>query len=571
MASTNKKITYKDKPWLKFYDKETKASLKYENITLPEYLNISSGKFPDRIALNFQGYSITFKELNKMVNSFAACLLGFGIGKGDSVAVLLPNLIQCVVAYFAVLRINAIAVMNNPLYSDRELEYQFNNSGSKALITIDLLGNRMIDLRPKTKIKQIIIASIGDYLPFPKSLLFPLIAKKRKLAADVKPADNIYKWKELIAKYPAQSLPVIDININSTAMYQYTGGTTGVTKAAILSHRNISKHVQQLGEWFKTLVNNHETMLSALPFFHVFGLATAMNLSIYAGWSNILIPKPQPESLLEAITKFKPTITPLVPTMFIGLLEHPDITKVDLSSIKLCVSGSAPVPVEVIKEFEAKTGAVIVEGFGLTEASPVTHVNPYHGIRKVGSIGLPISDTECRIVDLDKGTKDMPFGETGELLIRGPQVMKSYLKKPEETKYAIRKDGWLFTGDIAKMDEQGYFYIVDRKKDIILSGGYNVYPRDIEEVLFENPKVVEACAIGLPHQKRGEQVKVFIVLKEGQTATEKEIIDYCRGKMAAYKLPTMVEFRKELPKSNVGKVLRKELRTEEFAKINKKV
>ncbi len=567
MAIKNKKLNYQDKPWEKFYDKGIRTKLKYENLSMPEFLDRSVARYPDRIALDFEGYSITYKELNEMVNRMANCLKDFGIGKSDRVAVLLPNMIQCLISYFAILRLNAIVVMNNPLYSDRELEHQFNDSGSIALITLDLLGDRMIDLRSNTKIKHIIIASIGDYLPFPKSKLFPLVSKRKKLAADVKKAEYTYYWKDMIAKY-STDYKSDTINLNSVAMYQYTGGTTGISKAAILTHSNLSKQVQQIAEWFIPFVQSPEISLGALPFFHVFGLTTAMNFPIYCGWTSILIPKPQPDPLLKAIKKNRVTFAAMVPTMYIGMLGHPKIGKTNLTSIKGCFSGSAPLPVEVIKEFEERTDAVIVEGYGLTEASPVTHINPFQGQRKVGSIGLPIPDTECRIVDLKKGEKDMPVGEPGELIIKGPQVMQSYYKQPDETRFSLR-DGWLYTGDIAKMDEEGYFYIVDRKKDIILAGGFNIYPRDVEEVLFENPKIVEACAIGIPHPKRGEQVKVFIVLKAGETATEQEIIDYCKPRLATFKLPTVVEFRKELPKSNVGKVLRKKLRDEENANSKK--
>ncbi|MBN2040256.1 MAG: long-chain fatty acid--CoA ligase [Spirochaetes bacterium] len=567
MATKKVKPKYKDKPWTKFYDKDVDTKLKYENLTMPEFLEETASKYPERMALNFQGYTINFKELNDMVNIMANCLLDFGIKKGDTVAVVLANMIQCVVIYFAILRINAIAVMNNPLYSDRELAHQFNDSGAKVLVTIDLLGNRMVDLRPSTKIKQIIVASIGDYLPFPLNFLFKLVGKKKKLAADVKRADDIFYWKDLIAKYDSSYTPP-KININSPAMYQYTGGTTGISKGAVLSHNNLSKQVQQIASWFKDFVGNHEIMLGALPFFHVFGLTTSMNFAIYSGWSNILVPKPQPGPLLDAIKKYKPTFAPLVPTMYIGILEHPKIDKVDMTSIKGCFSGSAPLPVEVIREFEERTGAVIVEGYGLTEACPVTHINPFKGQRKIGSIGLAVPDTECKIVDIEKGKKEIPVGESGELIIKGPQVMKSYFKNPDETKNTLR-DGWLYTGDIAQMDEEGYFYIVDRKKDMIISGGINIYPRDVEEVLFENPKVSEACALGIPHPKRGEQVKVFIVLKEGEKATEDELIDFCKPRLARYKWPTMVEFRDELPKSNVGKVLKKELRDEELKKLRK--
>ncbi|MGD2030420.1 MAG: long-chain fatty acid--CoA ligase [Desulfobacterales bacterium] len=559
-----KQIKYQDKPWMSSYEKGVPETIEYEEICLPEILERSAVRFPNKMALLFQGYKISFSELNNMVNRFAAVLHDFGIDKGDSVAIVLPNVIPCVVAYYAILKIGSIAVMNNPLYSDRELEYQFNDSDSKLLVTIDLLANRMIDLRPRTKIKQIIYTSIGDYLPFPKNLLFPFVAKKKNLAADVKPADNVYSWKNLPSNTPSR-LPEVELSFDDIAMYQYTGGTTGVSKAVMITHGNLSKQVQQIAAWFSRF-NSNEIMLGALPFFHVFGLTTAMNLAIFKGWGDILVPKPQPDALLEAIRKFKPSFAPLVPTMYIGMLHNPAIDKTDLTSIKGCFSGSSALPLETIRDFEKKTGAVIVEGFGLTEASPVTHVNPFAGgKRKAGSIGIPISDTECRIVSLDDGKSDVPVGKSGELLVRGPQVMKGYWNNPKETADTLT-DGWLHTGDIAKMDEDGYFYIVDRKKDMIISGGCNVYPRHIEETLYENPKIKEVCAIGIPHPTRGEAIKVFAVLKKGETATQEELIEFCKDKLARYKLPTEIEFRNDLPKTNVGKILKKELRSENMAK-----
>ena len=549
----------RDKPWLANYEKGVPEFVEYEDVCLPAFLDRSAERFPDRSALNFQGYRIRFRQLKEMVDRFASALSAFGVNRGDRVALLLPNTIPCVAAYYAVLKIGAIAVMNNPLYSDRELDHQFNDSGAKLLVTLDLLGNRMIDLRPKTRIKQIVITSIGDYLPFPKNWLFPLVAKKKKLAADVKPADDVFKWKAVLADHRPNP-PAVTLGFEDVAMYQYTGGTTGVSKGVMLTHANLSKNVQQCRAWFPTFKEGAEVMLGALPFFHVFGLTTAMNFAIYMGWENVLVPKPQPEQLLEAIGKYKPTFAPLVPTMYIGILNHANIDRTPMTSIKGCFSGSAPLPVEVIRDFEKRTGAVIVEGYGLTETSPVTHINPFAGgKRKVGSIGLPISDTECRIVELNDGRTDLPTGETGELMVKGPQVMTGYWNKPDATAETL-VDGWLHTGDIGQMDAEGYFYIVDRKKDMIISGGYNVYPRDIEEVFFEHPKVQEATAIGIPHPKRGEAVKVFIVLKEGTTATQEEMIAFCHEKLAKYKWPTEVEFRTELPKSNVGKVLKKELR-----------
>jgi len=557
-------ICYADKPWLKKYEEDVPATVQYEAACLPEFLDRSAAEFPDRMALLFQGYKVTYRQLQTMVNRMTNAFQNMGIRQGDSVSILLPNIIPCVVAYYAILKTGARAVMNNPLYSDRELEHQFNDSGSKLLVTLDLLANRMAALRPRTAIETIVYTSIGDYLPFPKNLLFPLVGKKKGLAADVSPASDLYKWKEVLSRYAPTPSPV-SLSFDDIAMLQYTGGTTGVSKGVMLTHGNLSKQVQAIRAWFPRFNPGEETMLGALPFFHVFGLSVAMNFAIYMGWGDVLVPKPQPEPLLETIDKYRPTFAPLVPTMYIGMLNHPLIDKTDLTSIKGCFSGSAPLPLEVIRDFEAKTGAVIVEGFGMTESSPVTHINPFGGERKVGSIGIPISDTEARIVDLNEGTREMPLGESGELVVRGPQVMQGYWQRPDATAETL-VDGWLHTGDIAKMDEDGYFYIVDRKKDMIISGGYNVYPRDIEEVLFEHPKIAEATAIGVPHPRRGEQVKVFIVLKEGEKATADEIIDYCKGKLATYKLPTEVEFIDALPKTNVGKVLKKDLRAEELAR-----
>ena len=565
-------LQYGDKPWLKAYDDGVPGNIEFETCLLHEFLEKHCQTIPDHTAFIFQGYTLSFKAFNDMANGFAAFLQDKGVKKGDTVAILLANVIPCPVAFYAIMKLGAIAVMNNPLYADRELIHQFNDSNSTHLITLDLLANRMIDLRSKTSIKTIVYTSIGDYLPFPKNILFPLVAKRKKLAATVKPAADVYKWKEIIKQYGTASPDPVPggLNFDDVAMYQYTGGTTGVSKGAVLTHGNLSKQTQQISAWLPGFKDStDEVVLGALPFFHVMGLTVSMNFSITKGWTNILVPKPQPEPLLAAMEKFKPTIAPLVPTMFIGILNHPGVEKADLSSIKACVSGSAPLPLEVIRGFEEKTGSIIIEAFGMTESSPATHVNPFGlGKRKVGSIGVPLPDTLCRIAHLDDPATDMPVGEAGELVIQGPQVMREYWNMPEETQNTLI-NGWLHTGDIAYMDEDGYFYIVDRKKDMIISGGYNVYPRDIDEVLFEHPKVVEACAIGVPHPTRGEQIKAFVVLAQGQTATSQEMIDYCTGKLATYKLPTQIEFIGELPKTNVGKVLRKDLRAMELAKKTK--
>ena len=562
-------LRYEDKPWLKAYDPGVPESIEFEEKLLHEYLETHSNRIPDHTALIFQGYRISFRGFNEMADAFAAFLQSLGVKKGDAVAILLPNVIPCPVAFYAIMKIGAVAVMNNPLYADQELLHQFNDSKSTHLITLDLLANRMVNLRPQTGIKNIIVTSIGDYLPFPKNILFPLVGRRKGLSAKVKPAENLHKWKDVVHEYTGSKPTAVPggLGFQDIAMYQYTGGTTGVSKGAILTHGNLSKQTQQIKAWLPMFRDNpEEIILGALPFFHVMGLTVSMNFAITLGWTNILVPKPQPAPLLEAMEKFRPTIAPLVPTMFIGVLNHPGTGKADLSSIKACVSGSAPLPLDVIRGFEKKTGSVIIEAFGMTESSPATHVNPFsQGKRKVGSIGTPLPNTSCRIVDLENPEKELPVGQPGEMVIKGPQVMLGYRNMPEETDKTII-NGWLHTGDIALMDENGYFFIVDRKKDMIISGGYNVYPRDIDEVLFTHPKVMEACAVGIPHPTRGEQIKAFVVPAPGQAPTEKELIAYCGEKLAKYKLPTQIEFIEELPKTNVGKVLRKDLRAMEAAK-----
>jgi len=558
-------IGYQDKPWLKSYEPGVPENIAYEEIALPDILKGVAVQFPDQAALLFQGYTMSYREFDEQVDCFAGFLADRGINRGQTVAILLPNCIPCVIAYYAILRIGGIVVMNNPVYTDPELEYQLSDSGACALITLDLLGNRMIDLRAKTKIRQIVVASLGDYLPFPKNLLFRLLARRKKMSAPVKQAADVYRWKSCLHIDPLQ-LPAGQYGFQDVAVYQYTGGTTGLPKGVELTHANLSKQVQQCAAWFPEFKKGREVMLGALPYFHAFGMTTAMNLSVYMGWAQILVPRPQSSPLLEAIRMHRPTFAPLVPTMYAGMLKHPDFAKTDMTCLKGAFSGGAPLSGELIRDFEQKTGAVIVEGYGMTETSPVTLINPFEGgARKVGSVGLPISDTLCRIVDPVKGVADVPLGERGELIVRGPQVMKGYKDRPEETADILR-EGWCYTGDIAVMDNDGYVFLLDRKKDVIISGGYNIYPREIEEVFNSNPKIQEACAVGIPDWKKGEKVKVFVVLKDGEAATEQEFLDYCRTRLAVYKLPAVIEFRTELPKSNVGKILRRELRDAEWKK-----
>ncbi|OPY89510.1 MAG: Long-chain-fatty-acid--CoA ligase [Syntrophus sp. PtaU1.Bin208] len=556
-------IRYSDKPWLKSYGQGVPEHIDYEEISLPDILNERAAEDPDAAALIYQGYLMNYRQLQDEIEHFAGFLERSGIGRGKAVALHLPNCIPFVVAYYAVLRMGGIVVMNNPLYTDRELEYQLADSEASTVITLDLFGNRVIDLQKKTKIRQIVIATLGDYLPFPDKLFFRLFARRKKLSVPVRPASGVISWKDSLSQATNQ-LAGGASNLTDVAVYAYTGGTTGLPKGVELTHGNLSRQVQQCAAWFPQFKSRGEIMLGALPYFHTFGMTTAMNLSIYKGWSQILLPRPKSGPLLEAIRKYRPTFAPLVPAMFAGMLRDPDLSKTDMSCLKGAFSGGAPLPQDLLQDFEEKTGVAIVEGYGMTETSPVTLINPSEGRmkRKPGSVGVPISDTLCRIVDADNGMADVPLGERGELIIRGPQVMKGYKGQPEETAQILR-DGWCFTGDIAVMDEDGYVFLVDRKKDLILSGGYNIYPTEIEEVLNNHPKIAEVCAVGVPDEIKGEKVKVFVVLKEDQTATEGELLDYCRTKLAAYKCPSFVEFRRELPKSIVGKTLRRELRDAE--------
>ncbi len=552
--------------WEKSYASGVPVSLNYEKTTVAEALDRSAKEFPDKPALIFLDKVITYRKLNAMVNQFGNWLLQNGVKQGDKVAMLMPNMPQIVIASHGAWRIGAVVVMNNPLYTDHELEHQLNNSESTVLVTLDLLAPRMIALRPKTPVKKIVVAHIRDHLGFPKKQLLPIVAKDKH--RDIPPTKDVIEWMDILKSAPAND-PGMKVDFDSLANLQYTGGTTGVSKGVMLTHSNLACNVQQIRAWFPDFGKGDLTGLGVLPFFHSFGLTTVMNYSLWMGGASVLIPRPEPEVILEAVHKHKVNFFPAVPTMYVGLLNHPKLGKFDISSIKGCFSGAAPLPVEVIKAFEAKAGAQICEGYGLSETSPVATINPWGGTTKPSSVGLPVSDTQIKIVDLDEGVKEMPTGTEGEVCIKGPQVMGGYYNMPDETAKVL-KDGWLYTGDIGKFDEGGYVYIVDRKKDMIIAGGYNIYPRDIDEVLFEHPKILEACAIGVPDSYRGETVKAFVVMKPGESMTSEEVIGYCKEKLAKYKVPTTVEFIDTLPKSGVGKILRKELRATELEKMKAK-
>lgn len=553
--------------WQKFFDEGVPTTVGTIDRTLAQVLEDTVKKYPDRIATIFEGKALTYAELLDSVERLATALVGMGVGPGDRVAVHLPNLPQTVISYYAVQRIGAIAVLTNPMYVAREIEHQFNDAGVKVAITLDAYWVNLIEpIKDKIpSIQHVIVTGIKDYLPFPKSLLFPLVGKKQGLYAKVQPTATIHQFTQLIAGTKSNP-PAMPTDVDATANFQYTGGTTGVSKGAILTHHNLVTNSVQTKAWFPGVEEGGEIAISALPFFHSFGLTVCMNFGILIGATQILVPNPRDiKKLISLISKYHPTLFPAVPAMFNAINNYPGIENIDISSIKGCFSGSAPLPVEVLERFEKLTGGKITEGFGLSESSPVTHANPLYGTRKAGSIGIPISDTDARIVDLEEGKTVLGPNEDGELILAGPQIMKGYWNQPEETAEMLR-DGWLHTGDIAKMDDDGFFYIVGRKKDMIIAGGYNIYPREIDEILYEHPKILEAAAVGIPDPKRGETVKAFVVVQPGETLTEEEVIAFCRDRLAPYKAPKAVEFRSELPKTTIGKVLRRVLRDEEIAK-----
>jgi long-chain acyl-CoA synthetase len=551
-----------DKLWYKSYRPEVPKSLDYEDMSMVDILSRTAKNFPDRNALIYMGKKITYRELDKLVIQFANVLIEIGVKPGDRVSLLLPNIPQIVIAYYGIWRAGAVAVPNNPLYTDRELEHQFNDSGSTTLVTLDLLAPRMLALRSKTKIKRIISCHINDYLPFPIKQLFPFV--KKDMYKKFETAPDFYEYRQIMLSPPSNP-PNISRSFNDTGLIPYTGGTTGPSKGVVLTHKNISYLTQIIKSWFFDLKETHQTELAVFPFFHIAGFMTVMNTAILLGWTDVLVPKPEPKVVLDMMLKYKPTVIPAVPTIYVGLLGLPNFRKSDLSFIKGFFSGAAPLALETINDLKAATGADLVEAYGMTESSALITVTPWRGKIKAGSAGVALPDTDIKVVDIDTGTKEMPVGKEGEILFKGPQMCQGYFNNPDETSNSIR-DGWFYTGDIGKFDDDGYLYIVDRKKDMIIAGGYNIYPRDIDEVLFEHPKVEEACAIGIPHEYRGETVKAFIVIKPGESLTEEELDTYCREQLASYKVPKIYEFINELPKSAVGKILRKDLRAMELAK-----
>ncbi|MEM0079294.1 MAG: long-chain fatty acid--CoA ligase [Nitrososphaerota archaeon] len=558
---------YSKKPWLKFWPEGVPQSIDYPKVPLTKFLEDSAKNYPEHVAIIFFGRKITYRELNSLVNRFATALYNLGIRKGDVVAVFLPNTPQFVIAYYAILKLGGIVTAVNPLFTERELEFQLNDSEAKAIILLDILYPRFKKIWKNTKVKFAVVTWLGDYMPKLTATLGKLLKKipTEKIATE----PNLYFFKELVERSLEQP-PAVEINpLEDLAVLQYTGGTTGLPKAAMLTHFNLVANAIGCAAWLGAKPAQ-DIGLSVLPFFHIYGMTVAMNFNIYSAGTMVLLPRFDVEQVLESIEKYKVTLFPGVPTMYAVIINHPKVGKYNLRSIKFCISGAAPLPPEVQKKFMEITGAVLVEGYGLTEASPVTHCNPLDPTMKtvkVGSIGIPWPDTEAKIVDIETGTREMPVGEIGELVVKGPQVMIGYWKRPEETAQTLR-DGWLYTGDLGKMDEDGYFYITDRKKDLIKYKGYSVYPRELEDILYEHPAVKFAAVVGKPDPIAGEIPKAFVVLKEGATATEEELMKFVNDRVAPYKAIRELEIRKELPMSMVGKVLRRVLREEELKKLS---
>ncbi|WP_285765596.1 long-chain-fatty-acid--CoA ligase [Peribacillus sp. SI8-4] len=556
------------KPWQAIYPAQIPAVLSYEDKPLYSFLKESAEEFPDKASIHFQGKELSYREVYESALRFAAYLKGIGLQKGERVAVMLPNCPQGVISFFGILMAGGVVVQTNPTYTERELEYQMKDSGAKMIVVMDILFPRVTAIASRTNLEHIIVTAIKEYLPFPKNLIYPFIQKKQYgIVVKVEHEGNHHLFTEIMKrKIPEEVLEPIDVN-EDLALLQYTGGTTGFPKGVMLTHKNLLANTKMCNAWLYKNRRGEERVLAILPFFHVYGMTTVLVLSVMEGNTMIIMPKFDIEATLKTIQKQKPTMFPGAPTMYIGLLNHPDIAKYDLSSINACISGSAPLPLEVQEQFESITGGKLVEGYGLSETSPVTHANfIWDQPRVKGSIGLPWPDTDSAILSLETG-EELPPNEIGEIAIKGPQVMQGYWNRPEDTESTF-KNGWLLTGDLGYMDEQGFFYVVERKKDTIIAGGFNIYPREVEEVLYEHEAIQEVVVAGIPDPYRGETVKAYVVLKNNASATEAELNEFARKSLASYKVPRSYEFREELPKTTVGKILRRVLIEEEKKKLS---
>jgi long-chain acyl-CoA synthetase len=546
-------------PWAGHYDPGVPGEIGPVSGTIPHLLLQAAAKSPQSPALAFFGRTITYEAQDHLTARLTRAFQNLGVAPGERVAFLLPNCPQLVLTYHAILRLGAVAVPLNPLLSPKELNYQLVDSGARWLVVLDHLLPKVEEARAKGGLAQVIVTGLADFLPRPLKWLYPFMARRQGLALGFKAGPGLLAWRDLLQSPPLQA-PTLP-EPQDLAVLLYTGGTTGVPKAAALTHANLLANVAQINAWLPQVRYGEERLVGLLPFSHSFGLTVCLNWPISQGALIIVLPRFEIQMFFKAVQKYRPTMLPGVPTLFVALINHPELPRYDLRSLWACISGSAPLPLEVRDRFESLTNCRILEGYGLTEASPVTHINPIAGRRPPGSIGLPLPSTAVKIMDQETGGRELPAGEVGELVLKGPQVMQGYWQKDAETALALR-DGWLYTGDLARMEADGYFYIVERKKDMIISGGYNIYPREVEEVLYQHPGVKEAVALGWPDAYRGEVVKVVIVLQDGLQLPPEEIQTFCQSQLAVYKVPKIIEFRRELPKSQVGKVLRRVLREE---------
>ena len=546
-----------ERVWHNSYPKGTPKEVSIEKLTMPQILDRTTLEFPQNPAVIYMGKTIYYLELNRLVNRFANALIDLGVAPGDKVGMLLPNMPQVIIANLATHRIGGVTAMNNPLYTERELEYQLNDSDATVLVTLDLLFPRVIKIQKNTRIQTIITCHINDFFPFPTKQLFPFV-KKQMFRKDT-PHESTFSFMDLIKKYP--DTPVENkASWEDTAALIYTGGTTGVSKGAQLTHANLSSVVQQFSAWFPELsFGDHERLLGVYPVFHSAGYSVSQNLPILNAWAVVLVPRPDPTVITDMLRKFKPTFLPGVPTIYVGLLNHKPFRDMDLSFVKGYFGGAAPLAEDTLNQLRELHGAIINDVYGATENTAFATCTPWKGKVKIGTVGVPLPNTDIKIVDFETGTTELEPGKEGEICIRGPQVMKGYYKKPQETAAAL-KDGWFYLGDIGFMDEEGYLTIVDRKSDMIIAGGFNIYPQEIDEVLMGHPKILEACAIGVSDPYRGETVKAYVVPMPGENLSEEEVVAYCRKNLAPYKAPRSIAFVEELPKSAVGKILRREIK-----------
>ncbi len=553
-----------DRVWLKKYPTSVPAEVEIPDLTLPELIDRSVQQWGDRTALIYYGSKWTYRRFWEASERFAADLKRQGVGPGDPVALYLPNCPAYPIALFGILRLGAVAVQVSPLYIGQDLSRLLVDSKPKAVVTLEILYPNLAKVRADSPVPIVYVARLRDLYPWYTRPFVNSVLRKQKLPTEFPTDPEVRSFQQAI-RTPG-TLPIMHRDPATTvAVYQYTGGTTGKPKAALLSHRNLIANIFQLNAWNTVKRPGEEVVVATIPFFHIYGLTVALLLALEEGGAVVMQTRPEIHELLKLIDRYQPTQFPGVPALYQAFNQQPDIAQHHIHSIRFCLSGSAPLPVEVAKRFEALTGGAIIEGYGLSETSPATHANPVVGERRAGSIGLPLPSTDHRVVDAETGTKSLAVGEIGELAVRGPQVMLGYFGQPEETA-AVLQGGWFRTGDLARIDADGYAYIVDRKKDMIDVGGFKVYPREVEEVLFQHPQVADAAAIGVPEAGHGEVVKAFVVRKPGATVTADELIAFVRDRIAHYKAPRSIEFRDALPRSGVQKVLRRVLRDEELAK-----